>query len=256
MTSLSVESGIETAGHAVLTVDQLEVRYGPVVAATDVSLTVNSGEIVALLGPNGAGKTSVLKSIMGLVPPASGAVTFFDGTQSHVITRMETHHMARLGIANVPSAQVVLPRMTVEENLLVGGLFLADDTKTARNKVVELFDRFPVLADRRKQFASSLSGGEQRQLAIARGLMSDPKLMLLDEPSLGLSPLLLNSIFGMLQNINKEDDVDILIVEQNVNKALEIADRAYVMKIGGIDFSGTSDDVAEGERLKDAYLGS
>ena len=164
--------------------------------------------------------------------------------------------MARLGIANVPSAQVVLPRMTVEENLLVGALFLAPGTKTARRKVTELFDQFPILATRRKQFASSLSGGEQRQLAIARGLMSDPKLMLLDEPSLGLSPILLKSIFEMLQTINRENGVDILIVEQNVSKALEISDRAYVMRIGGIEFSGNSADVAEGERLKDAYLGS
>ena len=256
MTNVVVENQAEVAGHAVLTVDKLEVRYGPVVAATDVSLTVNRGEIVALLGPNGAGKTSVLKSIMGLVPPASGTVTFFDGTQTHQIARMETHDMARLGIANVPSAQVVLPRMTVEENLLVGALFLAPNTKIARGKVIELFDRFPILAARRKQFASSLSGGEQRQLAIARGLMSDPKLMLLDEPSLGLSPILLKSIFEMLQKINREDGVDILIVEQNVNKALEISDRAYVMRIGGIEFSGNSADVAEGERLKDAYLGS
>jgi branched-chain amino acid transport system ATP-binding protein len=250
------EEQSETTGQAVLKVDKIEVCYGPVVAATDVSLTVNRGEIVALLGPNGAGKTSVLKAIMGLVPPASGTVDFFDGIQTHQIASMETHDMARLGIANVPSAQVVLPRMTVEENLLVGALFLAPGTKTARRKVTELFDQFPILATRRKQFASSLSGGEQRQLAIARGLMSDPKLMLLDEPSLGLSPILLKSIFEMLQTINRENGVDILIVEQNVSKALEISDRAYVMRIGGIEFSGNSADVAEGERLKDAYLGS
>lgn len=243
-------------GTPVLRVEDLEVRYGAVVAATEISLFVNRGEVVALLGPNGAGKTSVLKSIMGLVPATAGTIDYFDGQTSHRITRMATHKMARLGIANVPSAQVVLPRMTVEENLLVGGLFLLDDAKEVRRKMDALFDRFPVLAARRKQFSATLSGGEQRQLAIARGLMSSPKLMLLDEPSLGLSPILLNEVFAMLRRINREDGVDILLVEQNVNKALEIADRAYVMRIGGIEFSGTSAEVAEGERLKDAYLGS
>lgn len=240
----------------VLKVEDLEVRYGPVVAATEISLAINPGEVVALLGPNGAGKTSVLKSIMGLVPPASGTVDYFDGQQTHRITGMATHEMARLGIANVPSAQIVLPRMTVEENLLVGGMFLLSDPKVVRRRIIELFDRFSVLATRRKQFAATLSGGEQRQLAIARGLMSNPKLMLLDEPSLGLSPILLKEVFAMLRRINKEDGVDILLVEQNVNKALEIADRAYVMRIGGIEFNGTSAEVSKGGKLKDAFLGS
>ena len=240
----------------VLKVENLEVRYGAVVAATDVSMVVNRGEVVALLGPNGAGKTSVLLSIMGLVPPSTGTVDYFDGERTHRITGMATHNLARLGIANVPSAQVVLPRMTVEENLEVGGLFLYRNRTIVRRKMDELFDKFPVLHERRKQFSATLSGGEQRQLAIARGLMADPKLMLLDEPSLGLAPILLKEIFDMLRRINQEDGVDILVVEQNVNKALEIADRAYVMRIGGIEFSGTSAEVAEGERLKDAYLGS
>ena len=240
----------------VLKVENLEVRYGAVVAATDVSMVVNRGEVVALLGPNGAGKTSVLLSIMGLVPPSTGTVDYFDGERTHRITGMATHNLARLGIANVPSAQVVLPRMTVEENLEVGGLFLYRNRTIVRRKMEELFDKFPVLHERRKQFSATLSGGEQRQLAIARGLMAGPKLMLLDEPSLGLAPILLKEIFDMLRRINQEDGVDILVVEQNVNKALEIADRAYVMRIGGIEFSGTSAEVAEGERLKDAYLGS
>ena len=240
----------------VLEVRQLEVRYGAVVAATDISLHVSRGEIVALLGPNGAGKTSVLKSIVGLVPATSGEVYFFDGVRNHRITSLATHELARLGIANVPSAQVVLPRMTVEENLLVGGLFLLDNQDLVRSKMTELFDRFPILASRRDQFSATLSGGEQRQLAIARGLMASPKLMLLDEPSLGLSPILLNDVFGMLRRISQEDGVDILLVEQNVNKALEVADRAYVMRIGGIEFSGTSAEISKGGRLKNAYLGS
>ena len=243
-------------GVSVLEVRGLEVRYGPVVAATDISLHLNRGEIVVLLGPNGAGKTSVLKGIMGLVRPSAGKVEFIADDVRHDITDLPTHDLARLGIANVPSAQIVLPRMTVEENLLVGGLYLLDDRPSVDRRLTELLDRFPILAERRKQLASALSGGEQRQLAIARGLMSRPRLMLLDEPSLGLSPLLLNDVFEMLLSVSREDGVDILMVEQNVKKALEVADRAYVMRIGGIEFSGASDDVAKAERLKDAYLGS
>ena len=244
------------AGAPVLEVCGLEIRYGPVVAATDISLEVNRREIVALLGPNGAGKTSVLKAIMGLIPPSAGRVVYSGNGGRHEITGLPTHDLARLGIANVPSAQIVLPRMTVEENLLVGGLYLLDDRSAVRLRVQEMLDRFPLLAARARQLASSLSGGEQRQLAIARGLMSRPTLMLLDEPSLGLSPIMLNDVFGMLARICCDDGVEILMVEQNVRKALEIADRAYVMRIGGMEFSGPSDEVAEKERLKDAYLGS
>ncbi|MBM3505021.1 MAG: ABC transporter ATP-binding protein [Alphaproteobacteria bacterium] len=247
---------MKTVVPPVLNVENLEVRYGAVVAATGISLTVHRGEVVALLGPNGAGKTSVLHAIMGFVKPAAGSVSFFDGRYVHDIAGLEAHRMAHLGIAIVPSAQVVLPRMVVEENLEVGGLFLLHDRTEVHRRMTALFERFPVLAQRRKQYAATLSGGEQRQLAIARGLMAKPKLMLLDEPSLGLAPMILKEIFALLRRINREDGVDILIVEQNVNKALEIADRAYVMRIGGIDFSGTSAEVAEGERLKDAYLGT
>lgn len=251
-----MEHSEPAADAPVLEVRGLEIRYGPVVAATDISLEVNRGEIVALLGPNGAGKTSVLKAIMGLVRPSAGSVVYAGNGGAREITGLPTHDLARLGIANVPSAQIVLPRMTVEENLLVGGLYLLDDRRAARPRVQELLDRFPLLAARARQLASSLSGGEQRQLAIARGLMSRPRLMLLDEPSLGLSPIMLNGVFGMLARICREDGVEILMVEQNVRKALEIADRAYVMRIGGMEFSGPSEEVAEKERLKDAYLGS
>lgn len=247
-----VPSGVDAP---VLAVRGLEIEYGPVVAATEVSLHLNHGEIVALLGPNGAGKTSVLKGIMGLVRPSAGRVDFTANNVRREITGWPTHEMAKLGIAIVPSAQVVLPRMTVEENLLVGGLYLLHGRRSADLRTEELLDRFPILARRRTQLASSLSGGEQRLLAIARGLMSKPRLMLLDEPSLGLSPILLNDMFELLQLINREDGVDILMVEQNVRKALELADRAYVMNIGGIEFSGTSDEIAREERLKGAFLG-
>ena len=244
------------ANGTILKVEDMEVRYGNVVAASDISLEVRKGEIVALLGPNGAGKTSVLKAIMGLIKPTKGTVEYTDDTGSHRIDGMETFKMARMGIANIPSLETVLPRMSVEENLEVGGRFLFhSDMPRVRQRMEEMLERFPILAERRKQLSGTLSGGEQRQLAVARGLMSEPKFMLLDEPSLGLAPILLRELFEMLVTIKDELGVDMLIVEQNVNKALEIADRAYVMRIGAIDFHGPAKEVAESERLKDAYLG-
>jgi branched-chain amino acid transport system ATP-binding protein len=244
------------ARRAVLTVSDVEVRYGKVVAATGISIAVYRGEIVALLGPNGAGKTSVLKSIMGLVPPARGTVTFHDGEREHSIARKPAHELARLGIATVPAQQIVLPRMTVEENLEMGGRFLMRDGKAIQARVEELMDIFPLLRERRRQYAGLLSGGEQRQLAIARALVAKPRLMLLDEPSIGLAPITLAAIFGMLKRIKQEQQVDILMVEQNVSKALEVADRAYVMRVGAMDFFGPAAEVAASERLRDAYLGS
>lgn len=243
------------AGSPVLEVSGLEVGYGPVVAATNISLRVDRGEIVALLGPNGAGKTSVLKGVMGLLPLSAGKVVYMTDGVRHDITGWPTHRMARWGIANIPSAQIVLPRMTVEENLLVGGLYLLEDRLSVDRRLTELLDRFAILAELRNRLASSLSGGEQRMLAIARGLMSRPRLMLIDEPSLGLSPILLNDMFEMLERINRDDGVDILMVEQNVKKALEVADRAYVMSIGCIEFSGACGEVGKQERLREAYLG-
>ena len=245
------------ANGAILKVEDLEVRYGNVIAASEVSLEVRKGEIVALLGPNGAGKTSVLKAIMGLIKPSKGTVEYNDGQVFHRIDGMETHQMARLGIANIPSLETVLPRMSVEENLEVGARFLFNsDMARVRKRIDVMLDRFPILAERRKQLSGTLSGGEQRQLAVARGLMSEPQFMLLDEPSLGLAPMLLRELFEMLRTIRNDLGVDMLIVEQNVNKALEIADRAYVMRIGAIDFHGPAKEVAESDRLKDAYLGS
>ena len=240
----------------VLVATDLEVRYGKVIAATGISIEVFRGEIVALLGPNGAGKTSVLKAIMGLVRPASGTVTFNDGQREYRIDRKPAYELAHLGIAIVPAQQVVLPRMTVEENLEMGGRFLLNDNKTIRSRVDEMMETFPLLRERRRQYAGLLSGGEQRQLAIARALVSKPKLMLLDEPSIGLAPIPLATIFGMLKRIKQEQHVDILMVEQNVAKALDVADRAYVMRVGAMDFFGNSAEVAASERLRDAYLGS
>jgi len=240
----------------ILRVTDLTVRYGQVIAASEISLHVARGEVVALLGPNGAGKTSVLRSIMGLVPPAMGKIEFFDGERTFRIEGKRPHLLAKLGIANVPAQQVVLPRMTVEENLEVGGLYLGFGHAAIRAAMEEMYRKFPALAQRRRNYAGVLSGGERRQLALARALVGRPKLMLLDEPSLGLAPMVLNDVFDMLRRISREDGVDILLVEQNVKKALDIADRAYVMRIGGMDFSGPSVEVARSESLKDAYLGS
>ena len=240
----------------VLCVEQLEVRYGKVTAAANIDLEVRRGEIVTLLGPNGAGKTSVLKAIIGLVPPSRGRVTFHDGRQSHETRGRPVHELARLGIGTVPAQHVVLPRMTVGENLEMGGRFLVADRAAMRSRIKELMEKFPVLGERRDSYAHVLSGGEQRQLAIARALVSRPRLLMLDEPSIGLAPLTLREVFGMLKRIRDEEGVDILMVEQNVVKALEIADRAYVMRVGAMDFSGPSAEIARSDRLRDAYLDS
>lgn len=247
---------ISAAEAPVLAVDGIEVRYGKVVAATDISLEIRRGEIVALLGPNGAGKTSVLKAVSGLVPPAKGRIEYRDGSAQHRLDGRPAHALARLGIAQVPAQNIVLPRMSVEENLEVGGRFLVADKAVLRRTVAEMLERFPLLGERRRQFAGLLSGGEQRQLAIARALVPRPRLMLLDEPSIGLAPKTLSEIFTLLKRINAEDGVEMLVVEQNVLKALEIADRAYVMRVGAMDFHGPSADVRQSAQLAQAYLGS
>jgi branched-chain amino acid transport system ATP-binding protein len=240
---------------AVLRVTGLNVQYGALVAAQDIALEVHRGEIVSLLGPNGAGKTSVLRAVMGLVPHTRGTVEFFDGATLHRLDTLPTHRLAALGIASVPSLRIVLPRMTVEENLEVGALFLRRDAAALARERDRLCEIFPVLGRRRRALAATLSGGEQRMLAIARALMARPRLLLLDEPSLGLAPLVLNEIFAMLQRINAEGDVDVLLVEQNVKKALEISHRAYVMRIGALDFEGPSREILASGRLESAYLG-
>jgi branched-chain amino acid transport system ATP-binding protein len=247
-------SASETA--PVLTVEGLAVRYGKVIAAADISLEVRQREIVTLLGPNGAGKTSVLKAIAGLVRAAKGRVIYFGGAGRHEIAGVPGHRLARLGVAHVPALNIVLPRMTVEENLDVGGRFLVADKAALRRAIDEMMQRFPILGERRRQYAGLLSGGEQRQLAIARALIPRPRLMLLDEPSIGLAPKTLAEIFSLLRQINENDGVAMLIVEQNVVKALELAHRAYVMRVGAMDFSGRSDELARSDRLAGAYLGS
>lgn len=227
----------------------LKLNYGPIAALKGVDLTVHEGQIVAILGANGAGKTSLLKTISGLLKPADGEI-LFDGVS---IGGKPAHKVAKHGIMQSPEGRFVLVGLTVEENLRVGGYNIKDKAELARN-----FDRvytlFPRLKERAKQQSSTLSGGEQQMLAIGRALMGSPKLLILDEPSLGLAPLLIKDIFKTLVKI-KEEGTTILIVEQNALATLKIADYAYVLELGKISMSGTSEELLKNERLIEAYLG-
>lgn len=231
-----------------LQVDNVSVCYGAVEALKSVSLSVSGADIVAVLGANGAGKTTLLKAISGLVPLKSGAI-LFNGEKLH---QYPPHVIARMGVVHIPEGRRVFATLTVEENLNLGGYGCPkEEVKKAKDWVFQLF---PVLRERRKQLAGTLSGGEQQMLAIGRGLMRSPKLMLLDEPSLGLAPLLVDQVFATIVQINKEG-VPILIVEQNARKALGIADQAYVLEVGRIVLSGPAQELAADERVRQAYLG-
>lgn len=231
-----------------LQVDNVSVCYGAVEALKSVSLSVSGADIVAVLGANGAGKTTLLKAISGLVPLKSGAI-LFNGEKLH---QYPPHVIARMGVVHIPEGRRVFATLTVEENLNLGGYGCPkEEVRKAKDWVFQLF---PVLRERRKQLAGTLSGGEQQMLAIGRGLMRSPKLMLLDEPSLGLAPLLVDQVFATIVQINKEG-VPILIVEQNARKALGIADQAYVLEVGRIVLSGPAQELAADERVRQAYLG-
>jgi branched-chain amino acid transport system ATP-binding protein len=232
-----------------LQVDKLRVLYGQIAAVADVSLQVEAGEIVALLGPNGAGKTTLLRSIGGLLRPASGQVTF-DGRD---ITRIRSDLVARRGISLVPEGRGIFPALSVEDNLRMGGYWAGDEYE---QRLAGVTAYFPILAERRRQQAASLSGGEQQQLAIARALMSRPRLLMLDELSLGLAPRVVAELFGILQRIHA-DGTAVLLVEQRVTQALRLAQRVYVLQRGRIVLSGSSEEVgADAGRLSAAYLGS
>jgi len=232
-----------------LRVERLRVQYGQIAAVNDVSMEVDAGEIVALLGPNGAGKTTLLKTIAGLLRPASGEVSL-DGRD---ITRIRGDLVARRGISLVPEGRGIFPALSVEDNLRIGGYWAGDDYRSRFDGVVEYF---PILAQRRRQQAGSLSGGEQQQLAIARALMAQPRLLMLDEMSLGLAPRVVGELFEILRRINR-DGTAVLIVEQHVPQALALAPRVYVLQRGRIVLSGSSDQVgADAGRLSAAYLGN
>ena len=234
---------------ALLEVKDLEVYYGVICALKGISFEVNEGEIVTLIGANGAGKTTTMQSIVGLIPSRAGTVTF-DGNN---ISKTPCHKIVHLGMTQVPEGRRIFQELTVYENLLMGAYSVKDQSKF-KSDLEEVFTRFPRLAERRNQIAGTLSGGEQQMLAMGRALMSHPKLLMLDEPSMGLSPLLVDQVFEIIKDINK-DGTTILLVEQNAGKSLAISNRAYVLENGQIVLSGTGEELASSETVKKAYLG-
>lgn len=234
---------------ALLEVKNLEVFYGVIRALKGVSFEVNQGEIVTLIGANGAGKTTTMQSIIGLIPSSCGSV-FFDG---HDITKMQCHKIVHLGMTQVPEGRRVFQELTVYENLLMGA-FSQKDKNLIKADIENIYERFPRLGERRNQIAGTLSGGEQQMLAMGRAIMSHPKLLLLDEPSMGLSPLLVDQVFEIIQQF-RNDGTTVLLVEQNAGKSLAISDRAYVLELGEIVLSGTGKELISSDSVKKAYLG-
>ena len=232
-----------------LSVENLSVNYGAIRALHQVSCRVKLGEIVALIGANGAGKTTILNTISGIVPSLSGSVSF----EGEDITRMAAHLIVRKGISQVPEGRRVFARMSVLENLEMGGFIHSDKQEVARG-IERAFTLFPRLAERRKQAARTLSGGEQQMLAMGRALMSDPRLLLLDEPSMGLAPMLVEKIFEIVVEINKSGTT-IMLVEQNASMALSIAHRAYVLETGEVVLSGEAAELSRNPEVRKAYLG-
>ena len=234
---------------ALLEVHNLEVYYGVICALKGISFEVNEGEIVTLIGANGAGKTTTMQSVVGLIPAKAGHVTFDD----HDITKAPCHKIVHMGMTQVPEGRRIFQELSVYENLLMGAYSMKDQSGF-KNDLDAVFERFPRLAERRNQIAGTLSGGEQQMLAMGRAIMSHPKLLMLDEPSMGLSPLLVDQVFQIIKDINR-DGTTILLVEQNAKKSLAISDRAYVLENGSIVLSGTGKELSESETVRKAYLG-
>ncbi len=232
-----------------LTLDQLYVNYGAIKALKSISCEVKKGEIVALIGANGAGKTTILNAISGIVPTLSGTVTFLD----EKITAIPPHEIVKRGISQVPEGRRVFANMSVLENLEMGA-YIRNDKSAILEEIDQVFVRFPRLLERKKQLAKTLSGGEQQMLAMGRALMSRPKLLLLDEPSMGLAPMLVAQIFAIIQEINASGTT-IMLVEQNANMALSIANRAYVLETGEVVLQGDAKELAANPEVRKAYLG-
>jgi branched-chain amino acid transport system ATP-binding protein len=232
----------------VLELHDVRVSYGKIRAVQGVSLTVRAGEVVALLGNNGGGKSTLLRTIAGVVHPDAGRIVF-DGAD---ITRLPSHRIARLGLRLVPEGRGLLGRMSVWENLLMGQYTERRAGPAAMGAVLK---RFPLLDARRSQAASTLSGGEQQMLAMARAVVGNPRLLMLDEPSLGLAPLMVDEVFAIVRDL-KEEGATILLVEQNARKALQVADRAYILETGGIVLEGPARELAAGAEVQRAYLGA
>ena len=234
---------------AMLEVRDLEVYYGVICALKGISFEVNEGEIVTLIGANGAGKTTTMQSVVGLIPKRSGSVTL----NGQDISKTPCHKIVHMGMTQVPEGRRIFQELTVYENLLMGA-YSVKNQSGFKADLEKIFERFPRLAERRNQIAGTLSGGEQQMLAMGRALMSHPKLLMLDEPSMGLSPLLVDQVFEIIKDINR-DGTTILLVEQNAGKSLAISDRAYVLENGRISLSGTGAELAASEMVKKAYLG-
>ena len=233
-----------------LEVKDIQTYYGNIQAIKGISLEISEGEIITLIGANGAGKTTTLMSISGIVPPKSGDILFM----GEPLQELSPNQIVSLGISQVPEGRRIFPYLTVMENLDMGA-FLRNDTDEIQKDLEYTFDLFPILAERRHQSGGTLSGGEQQMLAVARALMARPRLLLLDEPSLGLAPLIVKQIFKIIRKINKENKTTIFLVEQNANLALQVAHRGYVMENGRITLSDTSQNLLANEDVKKAYLG-
>ena len=231
----------------ILKVQDMNVYYGAIHAIKGISFEVNEGEVVTLIGANGAGKTTTLQTVSGLLRSKTGSIEFMGENISHI----PAHKLVERGLVQVPEGRRIFLQMTVQENLDMGAFTAKGDSSAAMESI---FEQFPRLKERRRQIAGTLSGGEQQMLAIGRALMSKPKLMMLDEPSMGLSPILVEFVFDIVRDLHQQG-VTILLVEQNAQMALSVADRAYVMETGTITLSGTGKELAESEAVKKAYLG-
>ena len=232
-----------------LTVNNLHVNYGAITAVKGVSFTINQGEIVTLIGANGAGKSTILKTLSGLLKPSQGTITY----QGQELSKLSAPRIVAQGILQVPEGRHVFPEMTVKENLQMGA-YLRKDSSAIAADFQRVYRLFPILAERQDQDAATLSGGEQQMLVMGRALMARPKLILLDEPSMGLAPIYIQKIFTIIEEIKKQGTT-ILLIEQNANQALKIADRAYVLATGTIKLSGTGAELLTDQAVKQAYLG-
>ena len=233
-----------------LALDGLSANYGPIRALENASLEVSEGEIVTLIGPNGAGKTTLLRAVLGVHPSVHGSVRFGGDD----VSRKRSHERIRRGLVLVPEGRGILPEMSVLENLLMGA-YARPDRARAAQELDAVFARFPILGERRDQMAGTLSGGQQQMLALGRGLMAKPRILMLDEPSLGLAPLVVAEVFQTIKELNQEG-LTVLLIEQNARMALSVAKRAYLLETGAIVLSGPTDEIRNDARVKAAYLGA
>ncbi len=233
-----------------LKLENVEVAYGSIVALRGISLEVNEGEIISLIGANGAGKSTTLMAVSGIIPVRSGRITFLEKD----VTGSAAEEIVRMGLCQVPEGRHIFPHLTVQENLDMGA-FLRHDNEQIKRDMSNCFDLFPILAARRHQPGGNLSGGEQQMLAVARALMARPRLLLLDEPSMGLAPLVIQQIFDIIGDINRRQQVTVFLVEQNANQALQLADRAYVLENGAVTLEGRAEDLLGNSEIQKAYLG-